>query len=78
MTRADLEPEEEFVPEDDAIIGQAFKWSALAIGGIVLVILGVVFLRPDDTPEEVVIEKDVGAIDDLVTDVAVWSRSPAA
>ena len=71
MTRADLEPEEEFVPEDDAIIGQAFKWSALAIGGIVLVILGVVFLRPDDTPEEVVIEKDVGAIDDLVTDVAV-------
>ncbi len=65
------DPEEELVPEDDAIIGQALKWSAVAFVAIGAVVAAVVLLRPKEDTTEVVKEKDAGAIESLVTDESV-------
>ena len=42
-------PDEELVPEDDSIIGRAFRWSALGLGLVAVVILAFVFLGDDET-----------------------------
>lgn len=48
------EEEEEWVPEDDTIIGKAFRWSLLVIGLIGIVVLSAVYgLRPG-APAEVI------------------------
>ena len=59
----------EVVAEDDAVIGKAFKWSGLALLGIIGIVVLVVSLNRDDPTEEVVHEKDVGSIENLSVDV---------
>lgn len=59
------------VLEDDAIIGRAFKGSLVVIAGIAAVVAAVLFLRKDDVPEDVIIDKDAGEIGDVVIDVDV-------
>ena len=62
----DLIPEEELVPEDDAIIGRAFRWSAVVIVLIVAFVgLAVLWANRTEPVVEVVIEKDPGAIENL-------------
>lgn len=62
----DLIPEEELVPEDDAIIGRAFRWSAVVIVLIVAFIgLAVLWANRTEPVVEVVLEKDPGAIENL-------------
>ena len=56
----DQEPHgEEFVPEDDAIIGRAFRWSLAAFGTIAVIVIAVVLLRSTDEVAEVTFERDV-------------------
>lgn len=59
-------PESELVPEDDAIIGRAFRWSLVVIVGLIAIgTVGYFALRP--APEqEVVVEKEVGDVTDRV------------
>jgi len=44
---------EEYVDEDDAVIGRAFRWSLVAIGAIAVAVLGVLALLREDQPEVV-------------------------
>jgi len=62
--------DEEFVPEDDEVIGRALRASFIAIAVLGVAAGGVWFaLRGDEAPEEEVVEKDVGEIEDRVVDV---------
>jgi hypothetical protein len=63
--------EQELVPENDAIIGRAFKWSLLFLGVVAAAVIAVIVLESDESDEEVVLEKEVGRIEDLLPDVAV-------
>jgi len=52
--------EDQYVPEDDAVIGKAFRWSLLVILALALIV-GVVYLlqrRPQEVAPEVVIEAE--------------------
>ncbi|MEM9378511.1 MAG: CRTAC1 family protein [Planctomycetota bacterium] len=57
------------VPEDDAVIGRAFRASVAVIAVVAAAVAGFMVLGAEDEPEEVVREKDVGPIDDLEVDV---------
>ena len=63
--------DEEFVPEDDAVIGRAFRRSLWVLFAIGLAVGGFVLLRQKEAAPEVVREKSAGAIPDLVSDAAV-------
>ncbi|MCZ6835342.1 MAG: CRTAC1 family protein [Planctomycetota bacterium] len=64
-------PDEEFVHEDDTIIGHAFKWSAIAIAGIAIVVLVVIVIVSRKTPaDEIVIEKTPSNVAPLQVDEA--------
>ncbi|MBM43651.1 MAG: RNA-binding protein [Phycisphaerae bacterium] len=68
----DQDPGVEYVPEDDAIIGVAFKWSVLVI--VLLGSLGLVFFllyRGGGEESETIIEKTVESPEALVPDVAI-------
>ncbi len=69
--RPDGAHEEELVPEDDTVIGVAFRRSLLVLGGLGALAALIFFLRPQEQPEETILEKDVGQIEDLVVDEAV-------
>lgn len=58
--------EEELVPEDDAVIGRAFRWSLLVIGVIGLVVVGVILVGSERTPGDVVRAVDTRTPDTLV------------
>ena len=60
------EPEQD---EDDEIIGVAFRWSLMVIAGLGAVAAAIAIARMDDEPEERVVDKDVGEIEDEVVDV---------
>ncbi|MEX1024564.1 MAG: CRTAC1 family protein [Planctomycetota bacterium] len=62
--------EQELVPEDDAIIGQALKWSALAVVVIGAVVAIALQFTGDEIEPEVVLPKEAGAISDRVVDAA--------
>lgn len=67
--RTDTKPEledEEFVPEDDAIIGRAFRWSLLVIVLLAAGIGGSLLLSGDRPVEEVVREIETRAPDRLI------------
>ena len=68
----DQEQHEEFVPEDDAVIGVVFWWSVLVVGvvaGIALLVMLLVMGRGDEP--ETIITKQVEAPEALVPDLAV-------
>ena len=70
MSQTPIPPEAEYVPVDDAVIGRAFRRSAVAL---VLVAAGVglfLLLRGGGEAEDPVLEKDAGAIAGLRTDAA--------
>jgi hypothetical protein len=52
----DLHPDEELVPEDDRVIGTAFRWSLLVILGIAALVALVAFLLRRDTEVEEAVE----------------------
>ncbi len=58
-------PNDQFVPEDDAVIGRAFKGSLMVIAGVAALVAAVLVLQGDQELEEEVREKDVGPIEDL-------------
>ncbi len=58
-------PNDQFVPEDDAVIGRAFKRSLMVIAGVAALVAAVLVLQGDQELEEEVREKDVGPIEDL-------------
>ena len=63
--------EPEIVPEDDAVIGRALRRSMAVIGGVAVLVAGIVLMqRGSEAPEEVR-DKDVGTIEDRVSDVQV-------
>jgi phytoene dehydrogenase-like protein len=63
-------PDDEYVPEDDTIIGQAFRWSIAGFLVLGLLIGGIVFwINWDPAVAEEIIAKDPGEIRDLVQDV---------
>jgi len=68
--REDLPDEEELVPVDDAVIGQAFRRSLLVLVAAAVLVAVVVLLRQEEQAPEAVLEKDAGAIPDLVSDEA--------
>ncbi len=49
--------EDELVPEDDTIIGHAFKWSALAVASVAVVVVAVLLVVNRETPAEEHIEE---------------------
>ena len=49
---------EELVPEDDRIIGQAFRWSLVAIAVIALVVAAALWLRREEPVAPEVVERD--------------------
>ncbi len=64
----EIAPEEELVPEDDTIIGKAFRWSLLVILGVVgLVALGF-YLSREDAPQAAIREVEVDTPENLVQD----------
>jgi hypothetical protein len=62
--------EEELVPEDDAIIGRAFRWSAAVIAAIALLVVASLWIFRGEAPGETIRSKDVGRIPSLVSDPA--------
>ena len=56
---------EQFVPEDDAVIGRAFRASAMVIALIAAAVVGFILLSGEEQEEEQVREKEVGPIEDL-------------
>ena len=50
--------DEEYVPEDDTIIGKAFKWSILVIAAIAVLIAGGWWLTRDAPEQENVLVRD--------------------
>ena len=66
------QPDSEMVPTDDAIIGHAFRWSAMAIVGIALGVLGVMYvLRDEKAQDEEVIKKDFTEVTPLLSGAAL-------
>lgn len=65
----DFDDDEELVPEDDAIIGQAFRWSMVVIALLIVIgaIVAVVVLW-EPTVEEEIHVRDTGDIRDLLRD----------
>jgi hypothetical protein len=57
--------DEQLVPEDDAIIGRAFRWSLLALGVLALLVSLGLLLAKRGAGAEPVRAKDPGAIPDL-------------
>ena len=57
-TLGDEIPEEELVPEDDAVIGTAFRWSLVVIAVVAVAALAVwyVVTRPDEEPVAAALE----------------------
>lgn len=53
-----VSPEEELVPEDDAIIGVAMKWSIIAVVGLGIVIGIIALLSRDNIEPEKIIDRD--------------------
>jgi hypothetical protein len=65
-------PDDEYVPEDDAVIGQAFKWSLVAFVVIGIVVASVVvYMNWQPLIEEEVLIKDAGEIRDLDREVDI-------
>ena len=62
---------DDFVPEDDAIIGKALKGSLAAVIVIAAAAGGIYLMQLEEEQPEVVLEKTVGEIVDKVTDEAV-------
>jgi hypothetical protein len=60
------DPNEEFVPDDDAVIGRAFRRSLVVIAVVAAVALAVFVFRRGTAPGERVLAKDVGEIADLM------------
>jgi hypothetical protein len=61
----------EYVAEDDSIIGRAFVWSLVVIGLVVVVVIAaILLLRGGDEAEQIVLEKDPGAITGLERETA--------
>ena len=57
--RRPLADDEDLVPEDDRVIGKAFRWSLLAILGIVATIAVILLLLGRGEPEEEAVEAEV-------------------
>ncbi len=70
-TRATASSDEEWVPEDDTIIGRALRWSLLALAAIVAIGGGVFFFTRDRQKQDVVVKKEVGKVKELTPDLAV-------
>lgn len=66
VDKDDFLEEEELVPEDDAIIGRAFRWSLLIIGVIGLAVIGIIVVGSERAPGEVVRAVDTRTPDALV------------
>jgi len=56
---------DDFVPEDDAVIGRALRRSAIALVVILGAVLAVVLLKGSDETQETVHDKDAGSIEDF-------------
>ena len=67
----DLGSGEELVPEDDQVIARALRRSLVVIVALAGAGAGLYWLRSEEAPVEVVLEKDAGQIADLVADEAV-------
>ncbi|MDG2054968.1 MAG: CRTAC1 family protein [Phycisphaerales bacterium] len=68
----DTDGSQQYVPEDDAIIGTFFWWSLscfIGVGLVIVIVVLVINFWP--APEEIIQDKDVGAIKPLVADVTV-------
>ncbi|MEM6674824.1 MAG: CRTAC1 family protein [Planctomycetota bacterium] len=65
MSANDRNDPEGFVPEDDEIIGKAFRASIAVLVVIAAGVTGFLLLQSEEAPEEIVREKDVGEIEDL-------------
>ena len=64
--------DEELVPEDDAVIGQALRWSLVGLLGLALIGSLVAYvLWPEEAAPEEVLVKRVERITDLVPDESV-------
>jgi hypothetical protein len=74
--------DEEYVPEDDRIIGRVFKWSLLVIGGIIALVVLVRYIsqQPEDqapeqqiqaTAPEAVVQQQAVAPQVLFTDITL-------
>jgi hypothetical protein len=62
-------PEDELVPEDDSVIGRAFRWSILVLLLVALVaVVGYAILRPAPVAEQV-LPKESGVVPDLTRTV---------
>lgn len=68
---SDPDQPQEYVPDDDAVIGTALKGSLVALVALGCIAGAIYFLGQEEAEPEVIIEKDVGAIVDLVTDESV-------
>jgi hypothetical protein len=60
------DPNEELVPDDDAVIGRAFRRSLVVIAVVAAVALAAFVFRRGTAPGERVLAKDVGEIADLM------------
>ena len=67
--RREAIPQDELVPEDDAIIGRVFRWSLLVVGAAALVVVAGVSLTRRDVAADTVREKELGAVPDLAPEV---------
>jgi hypothetical protein len=66
--KPDTSPAEEFVPEDDAIIGHAFKWSALVVASIAVLVVVVLLIVNRETPaDEHTVETDMPTVNPFVS-----------
>jgi len=63
-----LDPQEEMVPEDDAIIGVAAKWSLIAIIGLAVVIGAIAWVTRGGEEPEVLHNRDIVPPDRLTQD----------
>jgi len=60
------DPNEELVPDDDAVIGRALRRSLVVIAVVAAVAVAVFLFRRGSSPVERVLDKDIGTIADLV------------
>ncbi len=77
--------EQEWVAEDDAVIGRAFRWSLIAIVAVAVIVVGAIVLfrgmgeEPEDreieTSAPVAVSQDVEPPTALFHDVTAPSRS---
>jgi hypothetical protein len=75
---AELIAEEELVPEDDAIIGVAVKWSLVALLGLAAVIGVIAWVSRDRVEPEQIHERDVRAPEQLSQHSADMPKVPFA